>query len=354
MALQKFTGSDDTSMTGFVVTDLDNADHADGIVRSARKVLQDGARTMARSRTYSWALLERNVSGASAAVNVEPADKTAGIAEFVEQIRPRVAEGAVSLDPGKGVTAQDLAPLTEVDTRSPLRLESAPVGTLMDELTAIGAARAAAAALGSEDLSGRRVAIEGAGAAGPALVSVLDAQGATVVSVSTTKGTLHTAELSAAELIDRWSTAGDDLGAQDAAPDGEPAGADAVFGAEADVVFCGSKLGVVDHLVADRLRVSVVAPIGVAPVTAKGLAVATRRDVIVLPDFLTLLGPLLTFRPEDALDADGARELSRRIVAERCVEALGHPEGAYLGACALAETHLGTWLEELPFGRPLA
>ena len=60
---QKITGPDDSDMTGFVIIDLDDASRADGVVRSAKKVLVDGARTLARSRTYAWALMGHQISG---------------------------------------------------------------------------------------------------------------------------------------------------------------------------------------------------------------------------------------------------------------------------------------------------
>ncbi len=314
--IQKITGPEGSEVTGFVIVDLDGADAADGVVRCAKKILMDGARTMARSRTYSWALLGERRSGAAAAINAAPPDREVGITTFVDAVRDRVDAGALSLDAGKGVGQPELAALQEVDRRSPLRAEVRAHGSLADELTATSAVAAAAATLGG--LEGRTVVVEGAGSLEPALVHALGAAGARIVAGG--------AEAAAAEVL--------------ATP--------------ADAVFCGSKLGLVDHAVAAALSTQVLVPVGVAPVTAKGLAVAARAGVVVLADFLTLSGGLASMvAPADAT-ADSLVESVRERTTELTVAAAAHDDGAYLGACDLAEQFLSSWVDELPFGRPLA
>jgi glutamate dehydrogenase (NAD(P)+) len=349
VALQKITGPETSEMTGFVVVDLDGAATADGVVRCAKKILMDGARTMARSRTYSWALLGEQVSGASAAINVAPPRRTEGIAAFVDAVLPRVRDGELSLDTAKGLGPTDLASLQQVDTRSPLRDATEPHGRFADELTARSAALAAAAAL--DGIDGRTVAIEGAGTLGPTLLGVLTEMGARVVAIGTASGTLSDlGGLDPTSTAASWTEHGDSLPASA----GSELSADEVLRTDADVLFCGSKLGLVDHEVAASLSVRVVAPIGVAPVTAKGLAVAGRGDVVVLADFLTLSGALHSFRPGEGATAESVREAATSRTSELAQQALAHPEGPYLGACAIAEEMLRSWRDELPFGRPLA
>lgn len=302
MALQKLTGTD-----AFVITDLPGAAHADGIVRWAKKVLQDGARTMARSRTYSWALLERPISGASAGISAAPEDRGDAIAAFVDEVSEPVASGALSLDAGKGLTPSDLAAWAELDQRSALRSE------LNNELLAIGIVAAADVALGG--IGGASAVIEGAGAATDAITAALVAAGATVVAT------------------------GD--GAE-------------VAVTPSDLLVCGSKLGLVDHELAAALPQRAIVPCGVAPVTAKGLAVATRRGLVVVADFLSLLGPLLAFRPADGATPDSLRSDADAVVRSLLTAAMTHEEGPYLGAAYAAEAFLSTWQETLPFGRPLA
>ncbi len=302
MALQKLTGTD-----AFVVIDLPDAPHADGVVRWAKKVLQDGARTMARSRTYSWALLERQISGASAGISATPEHRDEAIAAFVGELRDSVATGSLSLDAGKGVSAEDLSGWMQLDRRSPSRTEAE------HDLLATGVVAAGDVALGG--IAGCSVTIEGAGTATDALSAAFAAAGATVAAIGV--------------------------------------GAD-VAQTPSDLLVCGSKLGLVDHDLAAVLPQRALVPCGVAPVTAKGLAVASRRGVVVVADFLSLLGPLLAFRPDDDATADSLRSEADLTVRNLLSSAMAHDEGPYLGAALHAEAFLSTWQETLPFGRPLA
>jgi glutamate dehydrogenase (NAD(P)+) len=347
VALQKITGPDPTDMTAFVVVDLDGAPAADGVVRAAKKILVDGARTMARSRTYAWALLGEQRSGASAGVSVDPNHQAAGVSAFVDAVREQVASGALSLDPGKGVSNEDLAGLTALDARGGRHLEPRDHGTLAEELLAASARAAAESSLGA--LSGCRVAVEGAGTALPALLGELLSAGASVVAVGSAAGALvETGGVDVAAVMEAFREHGDDF----AGALGSDAAPAAVLGAEADVLMCGSKLGLIDHQVADLLAARVVVPVGPAPVTAKGLAVARRRDVVVMADFLTASGPLQAYLLDG--EPDGALRRARDHSTRLSNELSDHPDGPYLAACYRAEDFLRTWRDTLPFGRPLA
>jgi hypothetical protein len=195
------------------------------------------------------------------------------------------------------------------------------------------------------------VAIEGAGASGPAVVEALVARGARVVGVGTPSGTVAVgAEADSDELVQQWIDAGDGL----PAARGSELAADAVLGIEADVLVCGSKIGLVDHDVAASLPQRVLVPCGPLPVTARGLAVARRRDIVVLADFVTTAGPLLAFRPGEGANATNLLDAADQRVRAGVEEDLTHDEGPLLGACLRAESFLRTWRDELPFGRPLA
>ncbi|MFZ4517862.1 MAG: hypothetical protein ACOYOP_05715 [Microthrixaceae bacterium] len=343
MGLQKLSSTD-----AFVVVDLDGADTADGVVRWAKKVLVDGARNLARTRTYAHAVLGQQVSGASAGINAVPEDRAAAVTAFVEELTPQVASGALLLDPAKGVGADDLGPLLAADGRPDWLGRTQGAGTVTDHLFGVGVAASAAAAVG--DLDGRTVVIEGAGAAGPALVEALAARGAKVVAVATASGCADTSGLDAAALVEAWSGAGEGL----PGTLGSELPAAAALTIDADVLVCGSKVGLIDHEAAASVAARVVVPCGPLPVTARGLAVARRRDITVLPDFVTTAGPLLGFRPTDGAGEDTvAGEVTHRL-GGIIAEVLEHPEGPVLGACYRAEEFLRTWRDELPFGRPLA
>jgi hypothetical protein len=104
---------------------------------------------------------------------------------------------------------------------------------------------------------------------------------------------------------------------------------------------------VLEHDLATTVRAKVVVPLTAVPVTARALAILSRAEVVVVPDFLSTAAPLLA-----ALDGDGGDPMTR---VHQAVEALaGEGTNLWMAAVAKAEAHLRSWLDELPFGRPLA
>ena len=330
-----------TTTDGFIVFDLDDAPGA-GIVRSAPKILVDGATSLARTLTYRFATFERRVGGASAGINAKPDDRPAAVAAFSAEAIDLVGAGRLLIEAGRGVAVDDLAAVRAVDTRP------ADYWTRHDELTALGVAVAAETALGG--LAGRTVAIEGFDAPGPLLAAELVARGAKVTAVSTSEGTVAApAGLDVPALALAWAAHGSACVRELGSEVGPPG---AVFAAPADVLVASSKPGVVDDDVATGLDVRVVVPGGPVPVTAKALAVLRRGETLVLPDFVTTAGPLFAGWPSDPA-ADPASAAAEAI-AGSLGEVLGHEDGPLLGACYRAEAFLATWREVLPFGRPLA
>lgn len=324
---------------GFVLVDLAEADHATGVVRMAPKILVDGATWLARSVTYQWASFEHRVSGASAGINAKGDATAAAVSAFVAELAPRAEAGRVLLGAGRGVTVADLAPLAAVDPRGPL------VPAHERELAAASVLAAIAHA------GGGRVVLEGldAGAVdAAALLAGLVAAGATVVAASTASGAvadpggLDAAGLGAA-LAEGAPLPGPPL------PDGA-----SVLAVASDVVVTGSKAGVVDHSVADEVSARAVVPSGPVPVTAKALATLRRAGVVVLPDFVVLAGPVFGSWPPEGTDLAAASAAATAGVTAVLDEVATASDGPLLGAARRAEAFLSTWVDEMPFGRPLA
>ena len=328
----------------FVVLDLDDDVPAAGIVRSAPKVLVDGAGWLARTQTYQFASFGRRLKGASAAVNAAPDLRDDAVAALVDELAPDLDAGTLLLEPAKGLGPAHVAALRAHDPRPTLWWDH------RDDLRAAGVAAAVAAAVPGE---GCRVAIEGFDAAGPALVRALAERGATVVAVSTASGTKEAPDGISADVAAEAWTAHDpgmvtELGGDAASPG-------SVFAADVDVVVAGSKVGVVDHEVVPSIRARAIVPGGALPVTAKALAALRRAEVTVLPDFVTTAGALFAW-PEDGgdLTVDAARDAAVAAITEVLAEVADHPSGPLLGACERAEAFLSTWAAGLPFGRPIA
>lgn len=342
MPIQKLT-----STNAFVAIDLEGVPAA-GVVRCAPKILQGGAKDLARSLTYTFAAFEMKRSGASAGINAAGDARGEAIAAFVEELTPEVAAGDLSISAAKGVEQAELAALSDADDRHPIAGATVGDDDLATHLAGLGPVIAAERVLG--DLGDKRVAIEGFGVHGPALADAAVARGARIVAVSTAKGAM-TADggIDASELRGSWHSAGEGMVGDEAPP------AWKVFGADTDVLFTGSKMGAINHDTASSLTASAVIPHAQLPYTARALAVMTRADIVAVPDFLATAGPVFAWWPQGGTD-DAAAVVADASAAISAVldEAAGHEDGAFLGACQRAETFLSTWRDELPFGRPLA
>ena len=287
MQFQKLSSTD-----GFIAFDLGDAP-AVGVVRLAPKVLRDGAELLARSTTYAAASFGVSVGGGSAGLNAKPEARDAAIAAFLEEVAALVESGRWLPGPGVGMTVADLAPLPKADARA---AAFDPVAT------GESAVAAALGVLGT--LDGKRLAVVGAGPSADAAVASATENGATTE-------------------------------------------AGASFDADCDALLVAGKTGVLEHDLAAIVKAKAVVPLSAVPVTARALAVLGRADVVVVPDFLSLAGPLLA-----AVDPDGGDPMER--VHDAVAALADQGVGLWMAAVARAEVHLATWQDALPFGRPLA
>jgi glutamate dehydrogenase (NAD(P)+) len=331
----------------FVVFDLDDAPVSAGVVRSAPKILVDGATWLARTATYQFASFGIQAGGASAGVNASPDARRSAIESFVAEVRPWVESRRFVPDAAKGVATDDFVALRDVDPRPAGFWDAAP--------DLLAATIVASTELAADGLDGRTVAIEGFDHVGVRTATELGSRGARIVAIGTAGGTaLQESGFDVSAVAAAWQAHGTEL-VRELSPEPGPAGE--VLGVEADVLIVGSRAGVIDHGVAAGCSCRVVVPSGPIPVTAKGLAVLRRQGVRVLPDFITTAGAMLGGL---APGLDGASGTTRSVdevsaqVREVLGEVLDHEQGPVLGACHRAETFLRTWREQLPFGRPLA
>lgn len=333
----------------FVIVDLDNCSRSSGVVRRARKILQSSTKDLARSLTYSYASFEQQVSGASAGVNAEDDDADAALDAFVSALKPLVASGKFSPDPGKGVSESVLQPLRSSDQRPQLLFSQTDRGIFRDELVAQSIAVTLASAL--DGLDGRTVAIEGFSETSIPLVAEITALGGRVAAIGTPVGV---AASSNGFLADALAHGFGEFGPAVVNELGvEATNAWSIWGSEVDAIVPSTKMGVVSHGVADNITASVVVPGTTMPITAKALAHLRRADKATYPDFVSLAGPIVgeasTATTTDAMRAEVAEK-----VAAVVAEIKDHEDGPLLGGCYHAESYLSTWQETLPFGRPLA
>ena len=353
MGTRKLSGTD-----GFVFVDLDDAPGSAGLMRLAPKILPSGAREIARSATYSFAALGMQRSGASGGINARPDGRDGAVAAFLAESEPWVRSGEFLPDPGKGLTVSDLAPLQSHDPRHPIRLSSRDGISLNERLAGSGAVAAATAAL--EGLEGRRIVIEGCGPAGVAAAAAAGEHGATLVGVATEKGycTAGSGGVDPVALREAWISHGPAFVQH---LDGNCTETADVWAAETDVLLVGSKMGALNHNIASGLEVSAVGCLHPIPFTTRALVILQAAGAVVLADFVCLAGPLFAAWPGelaglegDAVTPEAIEAAALAAIEDLVRETANHPEGAFLGACAHAESFLRTWRDELPFGRPLA
>ena len=344
MHIHKFTSTD-----AFVAIDLVGAETSSGPVRWARKVLQGGAKDLARSQTYTYAVLNMRHGGASGGISAEGHERADAVAAFVAEAAELVEYGTYLPDAAKGVSEADLAPLRTTDPRATSRL-AGEGSTLVDQAEGLGAAVCAHHSIG--DLSGRSVAIEGFGASGPALAAAVIDRGATVGAVSTTAGSVSSdSGFDTRTLADAWGAHGVDL-VKELGAVARPV---EVFACGAQVFFVGSAMGVVNHKIAAQISdAAAVVACGRIPVTARALAVLRRAGVAVPADFVALAGASLALWGDPASSESEILATVEQTISELSGEFAAYADGPFLAACLAAESHLLTWHDELPFGRPLA
>jgi len=333
------------SVDAFVAIDLSDTEASSGPVRWARKVLQGGAKDLARSQTYTYALLGMRRGGASAGISADGPDRASAVEGFVAEAAALVADGTYLPDAAKGVGYDDLASLVDGDPRDTVRL-----GKFAARCEGLSAAVVAQRSVGG--LDGRTVAIEGFAANGPALAASIVERGGRVISVSTAEGTAGNDEgISDSDLAWAWTTNGAEMVKQI----GTVEAATAIFGSGADVMFVGSKMGIVDHGVATQLTdTAAVVPCGRLPLTARALAVLRGANVAVPADFVALAGSsLAAWGDSHRSDAEILAGVAEDI-GDLSAEFSAHDDGPFLAACLYAEAFLSEWQDELPFGRPLA
>ena len=354
MAVRKLSGTD-----AFVVVDLDGADGSAGLVRLAPKILLSGARELARSATYTFAAVGMRRSGASGGINARADSRATAVAAFVAECGPWVGTGEFLPDPGKGLSAADLAPLQAQDPRHSIRLTDIGGMSLAERLTGAGAVAAVDKALGG--LEGRHVVIEGCGPAGVAAAVAAAERGAVLAGVATESGLCTAgsgAGLDATALCAAWTEHGPAFVQH---LDGACTDAADVWSTAADVLLVGSKMGALDHNIASGLDVSAVACLHPIAFTTRALVMLQAAGAVVLADFLCLVAPLFAAWPgelagleDNAVTPEAVEAAALATIAELVQATVTHPEGAFLGACHHAEGFLRTWRNELPFGRPLA
>ncbi len=344
MSLRKSSSTD-----AFIFTDLENVS-CFGIVRSAPKILQGGAKDLARSLTYTFASFEMKRGGASGGINAKPDVRNQAIKDFVVEFQEEVEEGNLSLDPGKGISSEGFDKLSDIDSRNEIRFENFDKDPLHLYLAGLGPVISAEHVIG---LEGKTVAIEGFGRHSVIMAELLEERGAKIIGLSTLAGAISNSDgFSAAELRAQWESDGDTLVHGEGEDEPEPAWK--IFQSDADILFAGSKMGAINHTTAEKLDIEALIPHQPIPYTTKALAVLQKNGCVVLPDFIPVAGPIFADWADTGADSSEVVANAAEAIRAALDEAGKNDDGLFLGSCYRAESFLRSWQEAPLFGRPLA
>jgi glutamate dehydrogenase/leucine dehydrogenase len=286
--------------------------------------------------------------GASCGVNAAPDARDDAMMAFCAELMPAVESSSLMLNSAKGVSPEQIAPLTAADRRNDVRLQDIDGISNTAHLTGIGAVACASSV---RSLDGANVAIENFDDVGLAVARAAVAAGAKITAISTSVGAAISAggfDLGA--LATTWKIDGPGMVAtlsKEELPFWR------ILGADVDVLFAGSKAGLIDHKNGENITASVLVPTGPIPYTTKGALTIERQGVTVLPDFITTAGGLLAGFPEGDDQAAIESWISSKLQS-LMASILGKDASPILEACFQAETFLKTWRDDLPFGRPFA
>lgn len=269
---------------------------------------------LARNMTWKWAAVDMFYGGAKAGIVSDPAgaDKEAVLRAFARALHNEVpAEYVFGLD--MGLTEQDAAVIVDELGRSAAVGTPGVLGGLAYDslgITGYGVAEAvgaAAAFIGIDVASGARVAVQGFGAVGTALVRRLNEMGAVVVAVSTADGALFEPEgLDVEALLQAREAHGDQLVRH---LPGRRLALGEELTVDADILVPAARQDVIDAALATRIRARLVVEGANLPTTSDAQEVLAKRGVTVVPDFIANAGGVIAagfamdartsaFRPE--------------------------------------------------------
>jgi glutamate dehydrogenase/leucine dehydrogenase len=341
------------TVDGEIVFDLD-CPISGGGTRMAPDVTVGETALLARAMTYKLAILQQPMGGAKAGIRSGQAGRAAVLARYVDEIRPLVEREEFLTASDLGTQPEDFAALSRSPT--PLHEPDPATGATLDAvLTGLGVAVAADAALGG--LDGASLAVEGFGKVGGTTVVEAARLGGRIVALSTLYGAVADADgLDVDELLQLRRRHGDRCVEHLGRPVLPSA---ALYEAEADVLVPGARTGSLDAARADGVQARVVAPVANVPYTGGGLATLEGRGIIALADFVCNAGATIGYVSERGAPlstVDDVRAAVAAAVRAATTQAVGHPEGAFAGACRAAEDYLRTWRPPvgMPAGPPVA
>jgi len=283
--------STDDVPLGFLEIDRTVAGRCCGGIRASSTVSPAELRRLARVMTLKCGYLGLAAGGAKAGILVpeaaSPIERLAILRAFGASFGPVLRSGVYSFGNDLGTTDVDIR---EIRRAAGLRV-GAPTPSSSGAYAGLTVALATVAALRARghDPRGARIAVQGFGAVGRAVVAALDREGARIVAVATVHGTLHReAGIAVEELLRRWASEGDAVVTADGTRPPH-----AALEVHCDALIPCATTGAVDLEAARRVTAPVVVCGANDPFRDGAEAVLADRNVLVVPDFVANGGGVL-------------------------------------------------------------
>ncbi len=283
--------SPDDVPLGFLEIDRTVAGRCCGGIRASSTVSPAELRRLARVMTLKCGYLGLAAGGAKAGVLVPEAassnERLAILRAFGVSFGPVLRSGVYSFGSDLGTTDADIH---EIRRAAGLRGGTAtPSSTGAYAGLTVALATVAALRARGHDPRGARIAVQGFGSVGRAVVAALDREGARIVAVATVHGTLHReAGIAVEDLLRRWASEGDAVVTGD-----ETRPPHAALEVHCDALIPCATTGAVDLEAARRVAAPVVVCGANDPFRDGAEAVLTDRNVLIVPDFVANGGGVL-------------------------------------------------------------
>ncbi|MFH1225081.1 MAG: Glu/Leu/Phe/Val dehydrogenase [Candidatus Diapherotrites archaeon] len=289
-----------SGMRGFVVIDNTARGPGKGGIRMMPNVTIDEVFKLARTMTWKCAMADLPFGGAKAGIvadakKLTPAQKGRIVTEFSKGLKP--------VCPGLYVSAPDMnmaEPEMEIFARAngsnnACTGKPKSMGGLPHELGSTGYGTYLAAKVGAEhmklSLKGATVAIEGFGNVGTFAMKFLEEEGAKIVAVSDSKGTLYMKEgIDYAKLMETKQKTGSvvNYGRGNVLPCADIAGIDAEILVTAAIPDLITKANV------GKVKARLISEGSNIPMTVEVEEMLRKKGVLIMPDFVANAGGVIS------------------------------------------------------------
>lgn len=285
---------------GFVVVDNTALGPGKGGIRMTPSVSVEEVYKLARTMTWKCAMAELPFGGAKAGIiadakKLTPQGKDLIVAAFSEALKPVCPSIYVSA-PDMNIAEHEMEVFAEANgSRKACTGKPKSMGGLPHELGSTGYGTYLAAKAGAEhislDLKGARVAIEGFGNVGTFAMKFLSGEGARIVAVSDSRGTIYYEKGLDYEKMMKTK---EEKGSVTNYGQGKVLGCGDIVGVDADILITAAIPDLITDANIGRVKAKLIAEGSNIPMEHRLEEELHRKGVMVIPDFVANAGGVIS------------------------------------------------------------